>query len=99
MRVDDYSIQLSQKLKKQIPGYRRGFKDFLYHINKDKNFDAKILKLKVPKKRIKTLSKDKISTLQDACSNLRDKILNTIIMGIWIPYWRMFISLVGGLYY
>ena len=75
MRVDDYSIQLSQRLKKQIPGSRRGFKDFLYHINKNRDYDAKILKVKVPKKRPKTISKDKIAILIDSCSNLRDKFL------------------------
>jgi integrase/recombinase XerD len=56
MRHDDFSIQLSERLKKQISGSRRGFKDFLYHINKDKMFDAKILKLKEPKERPKTLA-------------------------------------------
>lgn len=75
MRVDDYSIQLSQRLKKQIPGSRRGFKDFLYHINKNRDYDVKILKVKVPKKRPKTISKDKIAILIDSCSNLRDKFL------------------------
>lgn len=75
MKVEDYSIQLSQRLKRQIPGSRRGFKDFLYHINKSKDFDAKKLKLKVPKKRPKTISKAEIATLIDACSNSRDKFL------------------------
>lgn len=75
MRSEDYSIQLSQRLKKQISGSRRGYKDFLYHINKNKEFDAKLLKVKVTKKRPKTISKDNISTLMDACSNIRDKFL------------------------
>ncbi len=75
MKVEDFSIQLSQKLKKQIPGSRRGFKDFLYHINKEKDNDSRILKLKVPKKRPKTISKEKIAILIDSCSNLRDKFL------------------------
>jgi len=75
MRHEDYSLQLSMKLKKQIPGSRRGFKDFLYHINRDKSYDAKFLKLKVPKQRPKTISKEKIGTLMDACCNIRDKFL------------------------
>lgn len=74
-RHEDYSIQLSDKLKRQILGSRRGFKDFLYHINKNKKFDKKILKVKVPKSRPKTLSKQSIRTLIDACSNCRDKFL------------------------
>lgn len=75
MRVDDYSINVSQRLKKQMPGSCRGFKDFLYHINKNKDYDAKILKLKAPKISTKTISKTQVSKLIDACSNLRDKFL------------------------
>ncbi|EGD50383.1 integrase domain protein SAM domain protein, partial [Thermoanaerobacter ethanolicus JW 200] len=40
MKIDDYSIQLSQRLKKQIPGSRREFKDFLYHINKNRDYNT-----------------------------------------------------------
>lgn len=75
MRHEDYSLHLSMKLKKQIPGSRRGFKDFLYHINRNKSYDAKILKLKIPKKKPKTISKEKIGTIMDACCNIRDKFL------------------------
>ena len=38
-------------------------------------FDTKILKLKMPKVRPKTVLKDDISKLMDACSNLRDQFL------------------------
>lgn len=75
MRHEDYSILLSEKLKRQISGSHRGFKDFLYHINKSKDYDAKILKVKVPKEKPKTVAKEKIEQLIDACSNLRDKFL------------------------
>ena len=33
------------------------------------------MKLKIPKQRPKTISKEKISTLLDSCCNLRDKFL------------------------
>ncbi len=75
MRHEDYSIQLSERLKKTISGSRRGFKDFLYHINKDKEYPAKILKIKVRRSRPKTLSKEQVGKLIDACSNLRDRFL------------------------
>lgn len=75
MRHEDYSIQLSERLKKTIPGSRRGFKDFLYHITKDKQYSAKILKVKVRRSRPKTVSKELVSKLINACSNLRDKFL------------------------
>ncbi|MHB8065475.1 MAG: tyrosine-type recombinase/integrase [Ruminiclostridium sp.] len=72
---DDYSLQLSTKLKKQISGPHRGFKDFLYHINKNKSYDAKILKLKVPKQKPKTITKENIDTMLNACCNTRDRFL------------------------
>jgi integrase/recombinase XerD len=75
MRHEDYNIQLSERLKKTISGSRRGFKDFLYHINKDKEYPAKILKIKVRRSRPKTISKEQVGKLLDACSNLRDKFL------------------------
>ncbi|MDH7577412.1 MAG: tyrosine-type recombinase/integrase [Bacillota bacterium] len=75
MRHEDYSVQLSERLKKTVSGSRRGFKDFLYHINKDKEYPAKILKVKVRRSRPKTISKEQVGKLIDACSNLRDKFL------------------------
>lgn len=75
MRHEDYSVQLSVRLKRQISGSHRGFKDFLYHINKDRSYDRKILKLKAPKSKPKTISKEKVGILMDACSNIRDKFL------------------------
>ncbi|OLN26632.1 tyrosine-type recombinase/integrase [Desulfosporosinus metallidurans] len=71
----DYSIKLSDRLKRQMMGSRRGFKDFLYHINKDKLFNKKVLKLKAAKSRPKTLPKKDISLLIGACTNLRDEFL------------------------
>jgi len=74
-RHDDYSIKLSDRLKRQMMGSRRGFKDFLYHINKDKLFNKKLLKLKVAKSRPKTLPKKDITLLIEASTNFRDEFL------------------------
>lgn len=71
----DYSINLSERLRRQIMGSRRGFRDFLYHINKDKLFNKKVLKLKVAKSRPKTISKEDITLLIEACTNFRDDFL------------------------
>ena len=60
IRHEDYSIQLSERLKKQITGSRRNFKDFLYHINKDKP---------------KVISKEQVTKLIFSCSNIRDCFL------------------------
>jgi len=75
MRHEDYSIQLSERLRKTIAGSRRGFKDFLYHINKDKQYSAKIFKLKAPKSRPKTITKEQAQLLVNSCVNIRDKFL------------------------
>lgn len=75
MRQEDYSIQLSERVKKTIPGSRRGFKGFLHHITKTKDYPAKLLKVKQPRRRPKTLTKDQVGTLLRACSNLRDRFL------------------------
>ena len=71
----DYSIKLSDRLKRQMMGSRRGFKNFLYHINKDKLFNKRLLKLKVAKSRPKTLPKKDIASLIEACTNFRDEFL------------------------
>ena len=75
MRHEDYSNQLSEKLKRSVPGSRRGFKGFLHHINKNKNYFSKILKVKAQKSRPKTIEKKHVQTLIEACSNLRDRFL------------------------
>lgn len=75
MRHEEYSIQLSERLKKTIPGSRKGFKDFLYHINKDKQYSVKILKLKEPRRQPKTLDKEQMELLVSACNNVRDRFL------------------------
>lgn len=80
MRHEDYEIQLSAKLKRQISGSHRGFKDFLYHINKSKQYDSNILKLKVPKSKPKTLKKEEVTMIYDACCNTRDRFL---ILLLW----------------
>lgn len=75
MRHEDYSIQLAERLKKQVLGSRRGFKDFLYHINKDKSFTSHIMKLKVPKQKPKIIPKDNIASIMNATENQRDRFL------------------------
>jgi len=75
MRHEDYSVQLSERLKKTMLGSKRGFKDFLYHINKNKEYLAKILKIRVCRPRPRTISKEQVGMLIGACSNLRDKFL------------------------
>lgn len=79
IRHEDYSIQLTERLKKQVSGSRKEFKGFLHHTNKNKSFTSYILKLKEPKQLPKTLSKDQIALIMNACANMRDLFLIQLV--------------------
>lgn len=55
------------------PGRR--YKSFLHHINKSKPVKTRLVKLKEPKRLIKTLNQEQVGILIDACNHLRDKFL------------------------
>lgn len=74
-RHEEYSLRLSDKLTRTILGSRRGFRDFLYHINRTKLFETRVIKLKEPKKSIKTIRKSEVETLLSACLTTRDQFL------------------------
>ena len=74
-RHEEYRLRLSDKLTRTIMGSRRGFKDFLYHINRTKQYDTRVIRLKEPKKRIKTLKKSEVENLLSACLTTRDRFL------------------------
>ena len=56
-------------------GSRRGFKDFLYHINRTRQYDTRVIRLIEPQKRIKTLKKSEVENLLSACLTTRDRFL------------------------
>jgi integrase len=64
-----------------IPLYRsrvmpgRRYKGFLHHITKGKPTQARLLKLKVPRRTPKTVSQEQVQQLFDACHRVRDKFL------------------------
>ena len=76
-RTEQIEKNIMDKLMKKIHvGKHRNFKDFLFHVNKDKPINKNILKLKVPKKKkITPLSKDDVDKLYSATNNIRDKLL------------------------
>lgn len=74
-RHEEYRLRLSDKLTCTILGSRRGFKDFLYHVNRTKRYDTRIIKLKEPKKRIKMLKKSEVERILSACLTTRDRFL------------------------
>ncbi|MBW9147333.1 tyrosine-type recombinase/integrase [Clostridium sp. CM028] len=76
LRHEEYSNNISDRLKKFVSTPSRNFKGFLYGIaHEQKKVSSNILRLKVPKSKPKTISKDEIGTLVRACNNLRDKFL------------------------
>ena len=80
LRHEEYSNNISDRLKKFVSTPSRNFKGFLYGIAyEQKKVSSNILKLKVPKSKPKTLSKEEIGTLVRACNNLRDKFLLTLL--------------------
>lgn len=80
LRHEEYSNNISDRLKKFVSTPSRNFKGFLYGIaHKQKKVTSNILKLKVPKSKPKTLSKDEITKLIIVCNNLRDKFLLSLL--------------------
>lgn len=80
LRHEEYSNNISDRLRKFVSTPSRNFKGFLYGIaHEQKKVTSNILKLKVPKSKPKTLSKEEIRTLIRACKNLRDKFLLTLL--------------------
>lgn len=80
LRHEEYSNNISDRLKKFVSTPSRNFKGFLYGIaHQQKKVTSNILRLKVPKSKPKTLSKEEIGTLIRACNNLRDKFLLALL--------------------
>lgn len=80
LRHEEYSNNISDRLRKFVSTPSRNFKGFLYGIaHEQKKVTSNILKLKVPKSKPKTLSKEEIGTLIRDCNNLRDKFLLTLL--------------------
>ncbi|MBB6623946.1 tyrosine-type recombinase/integrase [Clostridium gasigenes] len=80
LRHEEYSNNVSDRLKKFVSTPSRNFKGFLYGIAYEhKKVSSNILKLKVPKSKPKILSKCEISILIATCNNLRDKFLLNLL--------------------
>ncbi|WP_446897776.1 tyrosine-type recombinase/integrase [Clostridium sp. LBM24168] len=81
LRYEEYSNNVSERLKKFVTVPSRNFKGFLYGIAYEKKkITSNILKLKVSRSKPKTLSKDQISMLIRTCTNYRDQFL---LMLLW----------------
>ncbi|MCM3402860.1 tyrosine-type recombinase/integrase [Cytobacillus oceanisediminis] len=75
-RNQEIQNDMIEKLMKQVfTGGRTSYKDFLYHINKDKPSNKNILKLKEPRKKVQVLSKEEVERIYKATINIRDRLL------------------------
>lgn len=80
LRHDEYSNNVSERLKKFVSTPTGNFKGFLYGIaHEKKKVTSNILKLKVPKSKPKILSKEEVTVIVGACNNLRDKFLLALL--------------------
>ncbi|KZL89705.1 hypothetical protein CLMAG_52050 [Clostridium magnum DSM 2767] len=73
------AMMFQKDLKNLLQVQAETLKDFCMIAYDKKKVTSNILKLKVPKSKPKTLSKDEIEMLVRACSNLRDKFLLSLL--------------------
>ena len=75
-RNDELPSDVGDKLMKQIyVGNGKRYKGFLHHITKGNPVTKNILKVKEPKKKLETLTKNQVMQLAHATTNIRDEFL------------------------
>jgi integrase len=75
-RNEELQNDMVDKLMKQVfTGGKTRYKDFLYHVNKNRPSNRHILKVKEPRKKLKVLTKEEVQRLVEATTNIRDKLL------------------------
>lgn len=75
-RTEEIDNSMLDKLMKQVfTGSNKHYKDFLYHVNKDKPSSKNILKIKEPIRKIKILKKEEMQKVYNATTNIRDEFL------------------------
>ncbi len=79
-RQDDLTTNLNEKTRTYLPARTRSYKSFLHHIAKGKLVEKNLLKQRVPRQgQPKTLPKKQIEILVNACENIRDQLLLTLL--------------------
>ncbi len=75
-RTEEINNDMIDKLMKQVfTGGNTQYKDFLYHVNKDKPTNKNILKIKEPRRKVKVLTKEETQKIYNATTNIRDEFL------------------------
>lgn len=75
-RNEELSWDMDQMVKRILfTSGRKRYKDFLHHVNKDKPSVRNVLKMKEPRKRVQTLTKEQVEAVLTATTNIRDRFL------------------------
>lgn len=74
-RHEGMENQLSEKLVKFVRDPGRNYRSFLHGIAENRRIKSHILKLPVPRMRLRTISRKDAAVLLDSCTNLRDYLL------------------------
>lgn len=75
-RNEEMDIAVEDIVMKQVFTVGQSkYKDFLYHVNKNKSVQKNILKIKKKRRKNKTLTKEDVRELIKATSNIRDMLL------------------------
>jgi len=75
VRHDEYEKSLPAALVKFVKAPGRNYRSFLYGIADSKPVKSHALKLKTPRQEIRTVKKEDVPSLLNACTNLRDYLL------------------------
>lgn len=79
-RNDELPTDMADKLMKQIyVGNGKRYKGFLHHVTKGNPVNKNLLKVREPKKKLKTLTKEQVAQLVQATSNIRDEFLLNLL--------------------
>ncbi|PPQ47526.1 transposase [Paenibacillus peoriae] len=74
-RINMGDPNIVEESKKSSSPFGVSYKPFLHHITKGRNIDKNVLKIREPRRNIKTLNSTQIQMINEACNNLRDKLL------------------------
>lgn len=79
IRTDEIDQDILKGVTKDSSRKGMTFKPFLHHITKGKKIAKNILKVKPPRRTVKTLTQSQIEQIHNACGNMRDKLLIHIL--------------------
>jgi integrase/recombinase XerD len=74
-RNEEIHNDLFKKLMKPTFSKYTSFKNFLYHVSKDKPAYKNVLRLRIPRKKLNVLKKEEVESIYKATTNIRDKLL------------------------